>query len=89
MSQTEKGLGNAQTLCVELRELEFEALEADSGHATVIRFRLNNETVRIGDVLLVLDGSDILFHGRIGPVDDQGWAFAADRSGSKIPSLRN
>jgi hypothetical protein len=85
MSQTEKGLGNAQTLCVELPELDFEAVESISGHATVIRFRLHNDTVRIGDVLLVLEGSDILFHGRIGPVDEQGWAVAADRTGSKIP----
>lgn len=89
MPQMEKGLGNSQTLCVELSELDFEALESAAGHATVIRFRVHNETIRFGDVLLVLEGPEIRFHGRIGNVDEQGWAVAADRAGSSIPTLKN
>jgi hypothetical protein len=87
MSQKEKGLGNSQTLCVALAELEFEAIEEEEGHATVIRFRVRNEAVRRGDALLVLDGSDIRFHGLIGSVDESGWAIATDRRGSSIAAV--
>jgi hypothetical protein len=87
MSDLERSLGNAQTLWTELSALEFEALEQAAGFATVIRFRLHNEKIRPGDVLVVLEGPEIRFHGMITAVDDEGWAAAADRRGSTIPAL--
>ncbi len=87
MPDSERSLGNAQTLWTELSALEFEALEQAAGYATVIRFRLYNEQIRPGDVLVVLEGSEIRFHGMITSVDDDGWAAAADRHGSTIPAL--
>jgi hypothetical protein len=37
----------------------------------------------VGDVLLILAGEDIQFHGFIGRIED-GWAMAADRTGSML-----
>jgi hypothetical protein len=85
MSQTEKGLGNSQTLCVELSELCYETMEQLDGRATVIRFQVRNQAVRHGDVLLVLEGPEIRFHGLIGQIEEGGWAVAVDRRGSTIP----
>ncbi len=87
MPDSERSLGNAQTLWTELTALEFETLEQAAGYATVIRFRLHKEQIRPGDVLVVLEGPEIRFHGMITSVDDDGWAAAADRRGSKIPAL--
>jgi hypothetical protein len=85
MPDTQKQGGNSQTLCVDVQELDYSALEESGGHATVVRFRLNNREVRIGDVLLVLGGGDILFHGMIGRIEPEGWATAEDRRGSALP----
>jgi hypothetical protein len=86
MPDSEHSLGNAQTLWTELAALEFEAVEQSGGYATSIRFRLLNEQIRPGDVLVVLEGSEIRFHGMITAVDDEGWAAATDRHGSSIPA---
>jgi hypothetical protein len=84
MSQSEKGLGNSQTLCIELDELVYQSLEQSEGHATVIRFRVYNDAVFLGDTLVVLEGPEIRFHGMISSIED-GWAVASDRRGSLIP----
>ena len=75
---------NSNTLVVEAEKFSFETLTQENGHATMIRFRLQNPEVRPGDVLLVLSGSDIYFHGLIGRVEE-GSAIATDR-GSLLPS---
>ena len=49
------------------------------------RFRVENPDVRPGDVLLVLSGSDIHFHGMIGMIED-GRGVATDRRGSLLPA---
>ena len=86
MPDPQKQGGNSQTLCIEFPELTFSAVEQSQGRATVIRFRMLNSEVKLGDVLLVLDGSDIRFHGLIGSVEPDGWAIASDRKGSTIPA---
>ena len=85
MPASQRQGGNSQTLCVELSELLFEAIEEKNGFATVIRFRLHDIDVKMGDVLLVLEGAEIRFHGMIGKIDEAGWGLAADRRGSSIP----
>ena len=84
MPDAQKQGGNSQTLWAELGELNYEVLEQERGLATVIRFELHNQTIKIGDVLVVMDGSEIRFHGMIGKIDDSGWAVAVDRRGSSI-----
>jgi hypothetical protein len=63
----------------------FETVEQENGQATVIRFRLEDPRYQAGDVIVVLSGSDIHFHGMIGSLAD-GWATAADRRGSLLPA---
>jgi hypothetical protein len=76
---------NSQTVVVDADTFEFETLEASNGHATVVRFEVENPDVRAGDVLLVLSGSDIHFHGMIGVIED-GRGVATDRRGSLLPA---
>jgi len=75
---------NSNTLVVEADKFSFETVTQENGSATVIRFQLQNPEVRAGDVLLVLSGSDIHFHGLIGRVEE-GSAIATDRR-SQLPS---
>ena len=75
---------NSNTLVVEAEKFSFETVTQENGNATVIRFQLQNPEVRPGDVLLVLSGADIHFHGLIGKIDE-GSAIATDRR-SLLPS---
>ena len=76
---------NSQTVVVNADTFEFETLEASNGCATVVRFPVENPDVRAGDVLLVLSGGDIHFHGMIGVIED-GRGVATDRRGSLLPA---
>ena len=75
---------NSNTLVVEAEKFSFETVTQENGNATVIRFQLQNPEVRPGDVLLVLSGADIHFHGLIGKIEE-GSAIATDRR-SLLPS---
>jgi len=75
---------NSNTLVVEAEKFSFETVTQENGNATVIRFQLQNPEVRAGDVLLVLSGADIHFHGLIGKIEE-GSAIATDRR-SLLPS---
>jgi hypothetical protein len=76
----------SQTLVAQADEIQFEPLEQQNGMATVIRFKIENEDARAGDILLVLSGTDIQFHGFIGKIED-GWGVAMDRTGSALPAV--
>ncbi|MGB8508099.1 MAG: hypothetical protein WCD76_06830 [Pyrinomonadaceae bacterium] len=76
---------NSQTIVVDADAFDFSTLEQQNGNASVIRFRVENPDVRAGDVLLVLSGSDIHFHGMIGMIED-GFGVATDRRGSLLPA---
>ena len=77
---------NSQTVVVDSNVFDFEVVEHVNGVATVVRFKVNNPQVRAGDVLLVLSGTDIHFHGMIGAVSEDGSAIATDRRGSLLPA---
>lgn len=76
---------NAQTVVVDADGFDFETLEHSNGTATVIRLKIENSQVVPGDVLLVLSGSDIHFHGMIGIIEN-GHGIATDRRGSLLPA---
>ena len=84
-SESSNYSNNSQTVVVNAGNFDFVTLEQENGNATVIRFRLENPDVRAGDVLLVLSGSDIHFHGMIGIIEDE-WGVATDRRGSLLPA---
>jgi hypothetical protein len=85
MAEPANYTNNSQTLVVDSNEFTFETLEETNGHATVVRFQLKNPGVQAGDVLLVLSGTDIHFHGMIGIISEDGSAVATDRRGSMLP----
>ncbi len=86
MSEATNYSNNSQTVVIGADEFNFETVEHEDGHATTVRFQLNNPAVKAGDVLLILQGSDIHFHGMIGIVNEDGTALATDRRGSLLPA---
>ena len=83
MPEEQRVANNSQTYVASAEEFQFETLEQQNGQATVIRFRLEDPPYHAGDVLVVLSGSEIHFHGMIGQVAD-GWAIASDHRGSLL-----
>jgi hypothetical protein len=85
MSDPQRTATHAQTYVVDANTFEFDTIEQENGQATVIRFDLNDPRYHAGDVLLVLSGTDIHFHGMIGKIGE-GVAIATDRRGSLLPA---
>ena len=72
-----------QTLSFNADTFEYEAVAQDNGNATVIKFPVDEKKVSPGDVVVVVAGEDISFHGIIGKIED-GYAFASDPKGSLL-----
>lgn len=85
MPDEQRVANNSQTYLVDADTFEFETIDQENGQAVTIRFRLDDSRYHAGDVLLVLSGTDIHFHGMIGSLQD-GWATAADKRGSLLPA---
>ena len=78
-------VSTAKTLCFLADGFEFETLEQNNGNATTIRFPLDDPYYNAGDVLAIMDGEEIVFHGMIGQIAD-GQAIATDNRGSLLPA---
>jgi hypothetical protein len=85
MPEEQKTANNSQTYVVGAEDFEFETIEQVNGQATVIRFKLGDPRYHAGDVLLVLSGSEVHFHGMIGQLGE-GYAVATDHRGSLLPA---
>ena len=85
MPDEQRVANNSQTYAVDADDFTFEAIKQENGQATVIKFRLEDPRYQAGDVLVVLSGSEIHFHGMIGQISD-GWAIASDHRGSLLPA---
>ena len=85
MPEEQRVANNSQTFVADTETFSFETVEHENGQATVVRFRLDNPRYHAGDILLVLSGTDIHFHGMISQIAD-GWAIASDRRGSLLPA---
>jgi hypothetical protein len=85
MPDEQRVANNSQTYVADADTFQFETLNQENGQATVIRFRLEDPRYQAGDVLVVLSGTEIHFHGMIGQLSD-GWAVATDRRGSLLPA---
>lgn len=83
MPDEQRVANNSQTYVANAEDFQFETVQQQNGQATVIRFRLDDPRYHAGDVLVVLSGSDIHFHGMIGQLAD-GWAVASDHRGSLL-----
>lgn len=85
MPDSQRTATHVQTYVVDAEDFSFEIIEQENGQATVIRFGLEDPRYHAGDVLLVLSGTEIHFHGMIGTMGD-GLAIASDRRGSLLPA---
>lgn len=72
-----------QTLSFNADTFEFEAVAHENGNATIIKFAIDEKLVSPGDVTVVVQGEDIVFHGLIGKIED-GFAYASDPRGSLL-----
>jgi hypothetical protein len=74
-----------QTLSFNADTFEFEAVANDNGNATIIKFPVDEKKVSPGDVVVVVSGENISFHGLIGKIEE-GYAYASDPKGSLLPA---
>jgi len=74
-----------QTLSFNADTFDYEAVTQENGNATIIKFPVDEKTCSPGDVVVVLGGEGISFHGIIGKIED-GFAFASDPKGSLLPA---
>lgn len=85
MPESQRTATHSQTFVADAETFEFETVEQENGQATVIRFSLIDPRYHAGDVVLVLSGTDVHFHGMIGKIAD-GTAIASDHRGSLLPA---
>ena len=85
MPEEQRVANNSQTYVADADTFQFETVQQENGQATVIRFRLEDPRYHAGDVVVVLSGSEIHFHGMIGSIAD-GYAVASDPRGSLLPA---
>jgi hypothetical protein len=74
-----------QTISFNADTFDYEAVAQDSGNATIIKFPIDQKLYSPGDVVVVVSGEDITFHGIIGKIEE-GYAFASDPKGSLLPA---
>ena len=74
-----------QTLSFNADTFDYEAVTQENGNATIIKFPVDEKMCSPGDVVVVLGGDEISFHGIIGKIED-GYAFASDPKGSLLPA---
>ena len=74
-----------QTLSFNADTFDYEAVAQENGNATVIKFPIDEKKFSPGDVVVVVSGEDINFHGIIGKIEE-GYAFASDPCGSLLPA---
>jgi len=74
-----------QTLSFNADSFEYDTVAHDNGNATIIKFPIDEKKFSPGDVVVVVSGEDINFHGIIGKIED-GYAYASDPRGSLLPA---
>jgi hypothetical protein len=74
-----------QTLSFDSKNFDYESVEQTNGNATVIKFEVDQSKVSPGDVIVVLDEGEIVFHGMVGAIED-GTAIASDPKDSLLPA---
>jgi len=74
-----------QTLSFNADTFDYEAVASENGNTTVIKFPVDHKLYSPGEVVVVLGGDEVTFHGIIGKIED-GYAFASDPKGSLLPA---
>lgn len=74
-----------QTLSFNADTFEYESVAQENGNSTIIKFPIDEKKYSPGDVVVVVSGEEINFHGIIGKIEG-GYAFASDPKGSMLPA---
>jgi len=72
-----------QTISFNAETFEYDVVSQENGNATIIKFPIDEKQYSPGDVVVVLNETDIVFHGIIGKIED-GEAYASDPKGSLL-----
>jgi hypothetical protein len=72
-----------QTISFNADTFDFDVVSQDNGNATVIKFPIDEKQFSPGDVVVVLQDAEIVFHGIIGKIEG-GEAYASDPKGSLL-----
>lgn len=72
-----------QTISFNADAFEYDVVAQDNGNATVIKFPIDEKLYSPGDVVVVLQDAEIVFHGIIGKIEG-GEAYASDPKGSLL-----
>ena len=74
-----------QTISFNAETFEYESVAQENGNATIIKFPIDEKQFSPGDVVVVVSGEEITFHGIIGNIEE-GHAYASDPKGSLLPA---
>ncbi len=74
-----------QTMSFNADDFEYETVNHENGNATMITFEVDQRLYSPGDVVVVLDKDEIVFHGVLGKIEN-GRAYAYDPKGSLLPA---
>ena len=74
-----------QTMSFNADNFEYETVNHENGNATMITFEVDQRLYSPGDVVVVLDKDEIVFHGVLGKIEN-GRAYAYDPKGSLLPA---
>lgn len=72
-----------QTISFNADTFDFDVVSQDNGNATIIKFPIDEKQFSPGDVVVVLQADEIVFHGIIGKIEN-GEAYASDPKGSLL-----
>jgi hypothetical protein len=72
-----------QTISFNADSFAYDVVSQENGNATIIKFPIDEKQYSPGDVVVVLNDADIVFHGIIGKIED-GEAYASDPKGSLL-----
>lgn len=74
-----------KTLSVDFEYFDYQTVTEENGRATTIKFQIDESRYSPGDVIVVLKGTDVVFHGLIRSIEE-GRALASDPRGSLLPA---
>jgi len=72
-----------QTLSFNADNFDYDVVSQENGNATIIKFPIDEKQYSPGDVVVVLQDAEIVFHGIIGKIQE-GEAYASDPRGSLL-----
>lgn len=72
-----------QTISFNADTFDYDVVSQENGNATIIKFSIDEKQYSPGDVVVVLQADEIVFHGIIGKIEN-GEAYASDPKGSLL-----